>query len=127
MARSRKAIVKELDRVFSLMVRYSNSKNGYCQCITCGRKYPIKQIQCGHFMSRKNYSTRWELENVAPQCYGCNVMQQGKQYEFAKQIGENTAEEMLRLSKQIVKFSNQDLLDKICDFKKIIHIFENTK
>ena len=124
MARSRKALVKELDRVFSLMVRYSNSKNGYCQCITCGRKYPIKQIQCGHFMSRKNYSTRWELENVAPQCYSCNVMQQGRQYEFAKQIGEKKAQKMLQLSKQIVKFSNQDLLDKIAKYKKIIAIFD---
>ena len=75
---SRKSIVKKLDQVFSLYVRNKYAKNGFCECITCGRKYPIKQIQCGHFMSRKNYSTRWELENVAPQCFGCNCMQQGK-------------------------------------------------
>ena len=121
---SRKSIVKKLDQVFSLYVRNKYAKDGFCECITCGRKYPIKQIQCGHFMSRKNYSTRWELENVAPQCFGCNCMQQGKSYEWSLKIGQKQSQKMYHLSKQTVKFSNEDLLEKISYFQKKLSNFK---
>ena len=124
MIRKRKNIVKQLDTIFSLYIRHKYSKNGLCECFTCGRQYPIKKIQNGHFMSRGSYSTRWSEDNCRPQCYGCNVMQQGKQYEFAIKLGKDKANKMLRLSKQIVKFSNDDLLEKIRYYQKKISNFK---
>ena len=116
MAIKRSTVVKNLDSVFSKYIRtkYAND-NGDVECVTCGRYYPIKKIQCGHFQSRKNYATRWDEENVAPQCYGCNVMQQGQQFLFSKWIdkkyGKGYSEKILEKSRQTVKFSTPDLQD----------------
>lgn len=104
-------LVKELDVVFSQYIRLSNSKNGFCQCVTCGRSYEWKKIQAGHFMSRQHYSVRWDERNVKPQCYGCNVMQQGRQFEYSRYLGEDLANELYMLSKQVVKFTEGDLLE----------------
>lgn len=118
MALTRSKIVKKLDAVFSKYVRnYYSDESGNVECVTCGRTYPIAKIQNGHFISRKNYSTRWLFENCAPQCYGCNVMQQGQQFLFSKWIdskyGEGKAEELLAESRKTVKFSNDELTDMI--------------
>ena len=118
MAIKRSTIIKKLDAIFSLYIRncYADS-NGQVKCITCQRFYPIAKIQNGHFISRKNYATRWSEDNVAPQCYGCNVMQQGQQFLFSKWIdekyGEGYSQTILERSRTTVKFSNPELLDMI--------------
>ena len=121
---TRSKIVKKLDAVFSQYIRLSNAdKNGYCTCVTCGKKYHWKQIQAGHFMSRKHYSTRWLEDNVKPQCYGCNVMQQGQQYKFSKYLGNNLAEELYNKSKEVVKFTTDELQDKITYYSEQVKKF----
>lgn len=112
-------LVKKLDIIFSQYVRnkYADNK-GMVKCFTCDREYPVKNIQNGHFMSRQHMATRWHLDNCRPQCYGCNVMQQGKAYEFSKRLGKRKAEKMYHLSKTIVKFSVDDLQDMIEHYQK---------
>lgn len=92
------------------------------ECVTCNRKYPINKIQAGHFMSRKHYSTRWDEDNVFPQCYGCNVMQQGQQYLFSKFIdekfGEGYSDVLLFKSRETVKFADYELEEMIEDYTK---------
>jgi hypothetical protein len=114
----RSTIIKKLDAIFSLYIRnYYADSNGQVECITCQRFYPVAKIQNGHFISRKNYATRWSEDNVAPQCYGCNVMQQGQQFLFSKWIdekyGEGYSQTILERSRTTVKFSNPELLDMI--------------
>jgi len=114
----RSTIIKKLDAIFSLYIRnYYADSNGQVKCITCERFYPVAKIQNGHFISRKNYATRWAEDNVAPQCYGCNVMQQGQQFLFSKWIdekyGEGYSQTILERSRKTVKFSTPDLLDMI--------------
>ena len=121
--KTRTKLVKELDAVFSKYIRYSKAVNGMCTCFTCDRVYEVKKIQCGHFMSRKNYSTRWEENNVAPQCYGCNVMQQGKQFEFGLRLGKELSEQMYLKSKETVKFADFELQEKIDYYKKELKKF----
>lgn len=124
---TRSKIVKKLDAVFSKYIRtkYSN-ENGEVSCVTCSRVYPISKIQNGHFISRKNYATRWSEENCAPQCYGCNVMQQGQQFLFSKWIdqkyGPGAAEKILQKSRQTVKFSNPELLEMIEDYQTKLNL-----
>ena len=115
----RSRLVKKLDIIFSQYVRnkYAN-KQGIVKCFTCDREYPVKKIQNGHFMSRKNYATRWDENNCRPQCYGCNVMKQGMQYEYGKRLGKETAEQMYLLSKTTVKISNDELEDMISHYEK---------
>jgi hypothetical protein len=116
-------LIKELDILFSQFVRLSNSIDGFCSCVTCGRVYEWKKIQAGHFISRQHYSVRWDERNVKPQCYGCNVMQQGRQYEFSKYLGQELSEELYLLSKQTRKFTEIELQEMIEHYKNKIVSF----
>jgi len=121
-------LVKKLDIVFSQYIRKSNAdENGYCTCVTCDRKFFWKEIQAGHFMSRKHYSTRWDEDNVKPQCKACNVFNQGEQYRYSIYLGSEKSEELLRKSREIKKYSLadvQELVDYYSQKLKKLAIFD---
>lgn len=129
--KSRKNLIIALDRVFSKYIRTKYLRDNFVECVTCNRRYPINKIQAGHFMSRKHYSTRWDEENVFPQCYGCNVMQQGQQYLFSKFIdnkyGEGYSDVLLYKSRKTVKFSDTDIQEMIEGFTNKLKILEKEK
>ena len=114
----RSTLVKNLDAVFSQYIRRKDAVNEIAECVTCGKKDHYKKLQCGHFMSRRHYSTRWEINNVGVQCYGCNITNQGQQFLFAKYLGLEVAEQMVTKSKQVVKFTDSDLQDMIDYYKE---------
>ena len=129
--KSRKNLIVALDRVFSKYIRTKYLRDNFVECVTCNRKYPINKIQAGHFMSRKHYSTRWDEDNVFPQCYGCNVMQQGQQYLFSKFIdnkyGEGYSDVLLFKSREITKFADFELEEMIKDYTNRLKILEKEK
>jgi hypothetical protein len=110
---SRKTLVKNLDTIFSIYIRRKDAVNDIATCVTCGKKDHYKKLQCGHFMSRSNYSTRWEENNVGVQCYGCNISRSGEQYKFSQYLGDMLSNEMFVKSKQTVKFADEDLINLI--------------
>lgn len=110
---SRKTLVKNLDTIFSTYIRRKDAIDDIATCVTCGKKDHYKKLQCGHFMSRSNYSTRWDENNVGVQCYGCNISRSGEQFKFSLYLGNKLAEQMLIKSKQTVKFADEDLIDLI--------------
>lgn len=121
--RKRSAVVKELDRVFSQYIRLRAANlDGFCECITCGNVRHWKQMQAGHFMSRRKYSTRWDEMNVQVQDDACNRWRQGEQYKFAlwldNEYGEGTADELVAKSNQIVKFTDSELEEMIEHYKR---------
>jgi len=118
MKTKRSTLVKNLDTVFSQYIRIKDAVDEIAECVTCGKKDHWKKLQNGHFMSRRHYSTRWEVNNVGVQCYGCNITNQGQQFLFAKYLGLELAEQMVIKSKQTVKFSDDDLKDMIDYYKK---------
>jgi 5-methylcytosine-specific restriction endonuclease McrA len=115
---SRKTIVNNLDKVFSEYIRRRYAKNGIAECVTCGKKDHWKNLQAGHFMSRKHYATRWDEENVEVQCMACNVYRYGEQYLFAKHLGQEKADELLAKSRTMVKIKDWELQDMIEIYKK---------
>jgi 5-methylcytosine-specific restriction endonuclease McrA len=115
---SRKTIVNNLDKVFSEYIRRRYAKNGIAECVTCGKKDHWKNLQAGHFMSRKHYATRWDEDNVEVQCMACNVYRYGEQYLFAKHLGEKKADELLAKSRTMVKIKDWELQDMIEIYKK---------
>mgnify|MGYP000008572509 FL=1 len=122
---SRKNLVKRLDTVFSLYIILREADNEMVECFTCGKiSHYKKNMQCGHFQSRGAYSTRWDPTKCQVQCYGCNVMQQGRQYQFGlnleKKYGEGVAEKLLIKSKQTVKYSNDDLKEMILYYNNLL-------
>ena len=115
-AKTHAKLKKELDAVFSKYIRwYYADANGYVECYTRGQVKPVKEMQAGHFMSRRHTSTRWDTEygNVKPQCVKCNMFAQGEQYLFGQklkaEIGEQAVDELIALSRKSVKYSKADL------------------
>ena len=45
--------------------------NGFCQCVTCGKRKHWKEMQGGHFIERGKAHKTLE-ENIHPQCPYCN-------------------------------------------------------
>lgn len=109
-------MVKKLDTAFSQYIRWRDADaDGYVKCSTCEAIKPVDKMQCGHFMSRRYYSLRWhKFGNCSSQCYGCNIMDQGRQYVHSKYIdkrwGEGTADELLKRSKEKRKYTNEELI-----------------
>ena len=117
--KSRKNIIKTLDKVFSEYIRRRYAKNNIAECFTCGKKDHWKKMQCGHFQSRKHYSTRWNEDNCQVQCVGCNMFKAGEQYKFGLKLGRDKANKLYILAKETKKYTNFDLLQMIEHFKAL--------
>ena len=121
---TRSKLVKKLDVVFSKYIRLSSADNrGMCTCVTCGRQYHWKNIQAGHFMSRKHYSTRWDERNVKSQCVGCNMFKSGEQYKYSLFLGSELANDLYLKSKELKKFSITDLEQMIDEYTTKLKTF----
>ena len=103
------ALVKKLDTVFSLYIRNLYAIDGVVECYTCGSVKPVSEMQCGHFMSRRFYSTRWHVDNSRPQCLKCNIFHQGMQFEFGtklqQEIGHYRVNEIRELRHQLTNYT----------------------
>jgi len=114
---SRKNLVKELDAVFSIYIRKKNiDENGFTNCYTCGKYDHWKNLQCGHYISRKHFSLRWSELNTRPQCVGCNIFKKGNLDVYALNLmreKENILEDLNRVKNTIVKFNDDELIEMI--------------
>lgn len=108
-------LTKKLDQIYSVYIRLVyTTADGMCKCFTCDQKLHWRKIQNGHFQSRRFMSTRFHEHNCAPQCYACNIGLSGNQYIYGvkldEKFGPGTAQSMVTLSRQITKFTAEDLL-----------------
>tara|TARA_R100000963_G_C4637877_1_gene101749 strand:+ start:1050 stop:1460 length:411 start_codon:yes stop_codon:yes gene_type:complete len=133
MQKSITKLKKELDKWFSLYIRLRDATDeGMVQCFTCGKVGYYKEgMQCGHFQSRSNLKTRFDEKNCQVQCVGCNMFKQGEQYRFALQLdgkyGEGTAEQLMYLSHQGIRFIRSDYEDKIGYYKEAVENLKKEK
>lgn len=116
---------KDADKYWSLATRYRFANpDGTAECVTCGIRKPIKELQCGHFMSRRFQATRFSEMNTAPQCVACNMFRSGEQYKFSLFLedyyGKGTAEQLRKESQEIHKFTREELEQIIHDAKEQI-------
>jgi hypothetical protein len=124
---------KELDKFFSLYIRLREATDeGMVQCFTCGKVAHYKKgMQNGHFQSRSHLKTRFDEKNCQVQCIGCNMFKQGEQYRFALQLdgkyGEGTAEKLMYLSHQGIRFIRADYEEKISYYKKAVDKLKKEK
>ena len=124
---------KKLDAIFSKYIRlkYAFMMDGElsCTCVTCGRTLPVKNMQAGHFMSRRHNSTRFDEMNVHPQDMSCNMYNQGCQYEHGlyidKTYGNGTADSILKKSKELKQFKTFELEEMIKDYTQKVKDLEN--
>jgi len=111
-----------LDKIFSLFIRLRDSDEfGYGNCVTCNKKVYYKEAHCGHFMSRRHLSTRWDEDNCALQCVRCNIFDQGRQYQFSLYLEnkeKGLPEKLLIKSQKTVKLLKSDYQTLIELYKK---------
>lgn len=104
MAKTKKAAKALADRWFSKYVRKRDAdKYGVVKCCITGERFHWKNLDAGHFMSRRHESTRYDEHNTGPQSRFSNRFNQGDQYLFGKYLdkryGEGTSERMMLKSR----------------------------
>jgi hypothetical protein len=69
-------------------------------CVTCGRAYPYKDLQAGHFVSGRHDSVLFSEKGCHTQCKKCNLYRSGEwtAYYFwmIHRYGASVFEEMLK-------------------------------
>lgn len=100
--------------------------DGIVECVTCGKKDHWKNMDCGHFMSRKFMSTRWHEDNCQVQCKACNVFRYGEQYKYSLWLGSQKAEELHQLSRTTLKIMTHELEDMINIYKEKVELLKKT-
>ena len=113
---TRTALVKKLDKLFSEYIRRRNGE--MVSCVTCGKRAHWKEMQAGHFMSRRHRATRWHEDNVQVQCVRCNMFGNGEQFRFGQWLGVEKANELIQLSNHIVKQSDFEIKELIDIYKE---------
>jgi hypothetical protein len=82
-------------------------------CITCGKRYHIKLLQCGHFVSGRHNGNLFSVKGTAAQCYNCNINLKGNTLEYRRQIiklyGEGVDLELEQEAAQVKKFTVEEL------------------
>ena len=120
--RSRKSLIKEADRVFSLFIRNRGSKFGWNNCFTCGAYLMIEELQCGHFRPRRYLNTRWHPFNCWSQCSKCNVDLSGNLEKYEKKLrsvyGDDAVDGIFQLSYSSNKISDDDIQNIIKLYKR---------
>lgn len=132
MASPRQKLIKDLDRIFSLFIRLrASDEEGYATCFTCGQVKKYREGDAGHFIGRSAYSLRWSETNVQFQDKKCNIFQSGQQYLFSVALdelyGEGTANSLLRKSKELIKYSSDDLRNMIEKYKDKVETIKSDK
>lgn len=108
MVRIKKRRIK-ISSVWSVFTKLAKLIHGNT-CCTCGKEnLEGSDCQGGHFKPKKAFpAVRFWINNVHPQCTGCNFYRQGMEYEH---------------SLHIIKAHGQDALDEICEhMHKSVHL-----
>lgn len=120
--KSIKSLKKEADRIFSIYIRTKYSVNGMVKCYTCQAVKPIKEMQNGHYVSRKCNRLRYDENNCRPQCYSCNVCNHGEQSLFGKLLDKEAG---FGISDNLMYYKNVSWKFTTEELEKIIEKYSN--
>ena len=106
---------RDLDILFLKLFRLKNEPI----CVTCNKHSDWSNgefgIQLSHFISRQHLATRWDFENVFPQCETCNQIHTNNPKPLEKYIilvhGIERVERLKQSKYKITKLPNYMLQD----------------
>lgn len=113
MKKSKRKLIKKLDKLFSEIVRIK----GHCD--RCGK---TSNLQCAHIFSRRIMRLRWYFDNALCLDYACHLHWAHRNpiefYRFVeKKIGKEKLEKLEKLSVEIVQYTYEDLEKIYVDLK----------
>lgn len=105
------------DRVFSEYVRlfYADLK-WKCKCVTCWIVDHWFNLQAWHYKSRDWLKYRFDIENVYPQCYRCNVVLNWNYRSYKVFMDQEVwckKENTIRNDKESIKIYQWEYMEKI--------------
>lgn len=118
-----KQLQDKLDTIFSKFIRLRDTDDyGYGKCITCGKTFHFRDLECGHFRHRRHLSVRWNDQNAHAQCHECNTKDDAAAYMVAMldKRGMETAFEIIEMSKIDCKFRKQDYEDMYNTYRELV-------
>lgn len=124
----KKTIAKLHDDAATLMQRLVRLKakgvDDFVQCVTCGTKKHWKEMQGGHFISRRWLATKLLEENIHPQCPCCNGPLRGNMIAYTLYMqdtyGREFVEELQKLKHEVKKYTRAELEEIIRELKQRI-------
>ena len=112
----------KLDKVFSQYIRLRGSQDGFAKCFTCGKVKEWKQMQCGHYVSRRFMSLRWDDKNCQAQCGQCNIYKSGNMDVFGRELQKKYGTDILKLLE--IKKRNIMKLGKF-EYEALIKVYQD--
>lgn len=116
--RSKKQLVKALDQVIRDILK---DRDDYCVC--CGKSRHETNLQVGHYISRRYYVVRWDLDNCHAQCGGCNIIHNRNPAPYTlfmeRKFGNNKIEELEAKIKEHDRFTRLELEELLTNLRKI--------
>ena len=118
---------KKLWKTFSKFIRLrdclaTTKTPEYGICFTCGRQFPIKELQAGHFISRRFKALLFDEMNVNSQCSFCNCFRGGQPEEYfvrmEQKYGRDMVNDLLKRKHEIKKWS-------VAELEYLVQLYEN--
>jgi hypothetical protein len=121
-------LIDDLDRLVAQYVKLKYiGKDGLIQCYTCSSRLPVKEIDCGHYISRSCMYLRFDYaRNLRCQCHTCNRSKYGKAAVFAQNLEKElpgVTEILMEESRIVYKWTRHELKALISELsQKIIQV-----
>lgn len=100
-----KTLIAQCDKLISQYVRMRDKR-----CVVCGS---TQNLQCGHLITRRSQSVRFDLRNCNAQCRGCNLLHEYRPERytqwFINHYGTEVYNELVHKSKEIKKLTIPEL------------------
>lgn len=102
--------------------RDTNMNSNDFTCICCGVRFPLNEMDAGHYISIKHQSTRFDLINLNGQSQACNRLEYGRQKEYRERLvsiyGEQEILNLEARSREIKKWTKEEILALIERYKQ---------
>jgi hypothetical protein len=124
MTKPKRSTIKR--RLWRLVSTYIRTKylddDGLITCVACGVRKPLGDMDASHFISKNTgMAVYFVEENIHPTCVTCNRFLEGNIPEYYKYMlsmyGQDKIDELIALSKSVVKVSTTDLLTLESEYK----------
>jgi hypothetical protein len=114
-------LIEKTQKVFNAAIRKRDSRDGFFECISCSKTFPVDVMDAGHFLTIRYSAIRFNEDACHGQCHYCNRLEYGN-YEGFKigllsRIGEVRMNAVLDQRHIEVKWDRSKLLEIIKKYK----------
>lgn len=117
------SLQKKADKVFNAFIRRRDSENGFFICVSCHQTKPVKDMNAGHYVAKKNcLYLRYNEINVQGECAYCNCWNEshliGYRESLIEMYGIDKVLELEQDRHKTCKMSASDYLEIIENYKE---------